>query len=134
VLAVMAATRVALERARRGDGPTFIEAVTYRMGPHTTADDPKRYRSDAELEQWRRRDPIARLEAHLRAAGELSQEHLDAVQAQADEMAREMRAACLGMVTRPAMAVFDRVYAEPHSGLERERDEYAAYLATFEEA
>jgi pyruvate dehydrogenase E1 component alpha subunit len=49
-------------------------------------------------------------------------------------MAREMRAACLGLVTRPAMAVFDRVYAEPHSGLERERDEYAAYLATFEEA
>ena len=52
----------------------------------------------------------------------------------ADEMAREMRAACLGMVTRPARAVFDRVYAEPHSGLQRERDEYAAYLATFEEA
>jgi pyruvate dehydrogenase E1 component alpha subunit len=134
VLACLAAMRWALEHARSGKGPAYLEAVTYRMGPHTTADDPKRYRSDAELEQWRRRDPIARLEAHLRAAGELPQEHLDAVQAQADEMAREMRAACLGMVTRPAMAVFDRVYAEPHSGLERERDEYAAYLATFEEA
>ncbi|WP_193598826.1 pyruvate dehydrogenase (acetyl-transferring) E1 component subunit alpha [Microbacterium sp. YJN-G] len=134
VLAGLAAMRWALEHARSGKGPAYLEAVTYRMGPHTTADDPKRYRDEAELEQWRRRDPIARIEAHLRAAGELPQEHLDAVQAQADEMAREMRAACLGMQTRPAMAVFDRVYAEPHSGLKRQRDEYAAYLAGFEEA
>ena len=134
VLAGLAAMRWALEHARSGKGPAYLEAVTYRMGPHTTADDPKRYRDEAELEQWRRRDPIARIEAHLRAAGELQQEHLDAVQAQADEMAREMRAACLGMQTRPAMAVFDRVYAEPHSGLKRQRDEYAAYLAGFEEA
>ena len=134
VLACVAAMRWALEHARSGKGPAYLELVTYRMGPHTTADDPKRYRSEEELEQWRRRDPIARLEAHLRAAGELSEEHLAAVQEQADKMAREMRAACLGMTTRPAMAVFDRVYAEPHSGLERERDEYAAYLAAFEEA
>ncbi|MDT0157104.1 pyruvate dehydrogenase (acetyl-transferring) E1 component subunit alpha [Microbacterium sp. ARD32] len=134
VLACLAAMRWALEHARSGQGPAYVEAVTYRMGPHTTADDPKRYRDDAELEKWRRRDPIARLEAHLRAAGELSQEHLDAVQAQADEAARQMRAACLGMVTRPALDVFDRVYAEPHSALERERAEYAAYLASFEEA
>src|SRR5690606_31202897 len=134
VLASLAAMRWALEHARSGKGPAYIEAVTYRMGPHTTADDPKRYRDEAELDQWRRRDPIARIEAHLRAAGELSQEHLDAVQQQADEMAREMRAACLGMVTRPALAVFDRVYAEPHSGLQRQRDEYSSYLAGFEEA
>lgn len=134
VLACVAAMRWALDHARSGKGPAYLEAVTYRMGPHTTADDPKRYRSDEELEQWRRRDPITRLEAHLRAAGELTEEHVAAVQKQAEEMAREMRAACLGMTTRPAMAVFDRVYAEPHSGLERERDEYAAYLATFEEA
>lgn len=134
VLACMAAMRWALEHARSGKGPAYIEAVTYRMGPHTTADDPKRYRSDEDLERWRRRDPIARMEAHLRAAGELTDEHIASVQEQADEMARQMRAACLGMTTRPAMAVFDRVYAEPHSGLERERDEYAAYLATFEEA
>ncbi|GAA3945871.1 thiamine pyrophosphate-dependent dehydrogenase E1 component subunit alpha [Microbacterium soli] len=134
VLACLAAMRWALEHARSGKGPAYLEAVTYRMGPHTTADDPKRYRDDAELEKWRRLDPIARLEAHLRAAGELPQDHLDAVQAQADETARDMRAACLGMVTRPALTVFDRVYAEPHSGLERERAEYAAYLSTFEEA
>lgn len=134
VLACMAAMRWALDHARSGKGPAYLEAITYRMGPHTTADDPKRYRQDAELELWRGRDPIARLEAHLSASGELTQEHLDAAQAQADDMAREMRAACLGMTTRPALAVFDQVYAEPHSGLQRQRDEYAAYLATFEEA
>jgi len=134
VVACLAAMRWALEHARSGKGPAYLELVTYRMGPHTTADDPKRYREDAELEQWRRRDPITRLEAYLRAGGEFTEEHQDAVQAEADRVAREMRAACLGMVTRPPLAVFDGVYAEPHTGLERERAEYAAYLATFEEA
>jgi pyruvate dehydrogenase E1 component alpha subunit len=134
VLACLGAMRWALAHARAGKGPAYIEAVTYRMGPHTTADDPKRYRDEAELEQWRRRDPIARLEAYLQAEGLLDQAHTDAVQAESDRVAREMRAACLGMVTRPPLAVFDGVYAEPHSGLARQRSEYAAYLSNFEEA
>lgn len=132
VLACMAAMRWALQHARSGKGPAYIEAVTYRMGPHTTADDPTRYRDAEELESWRRRDPIARLEAHLRAGGELTDEHEAETQAAADVVAKEMRAACLGMVTRPPLAVFDGVYAEPHTGLERQRSEYAAYLASFE--
>lgn len=132
VLACMAAMRWALDHARSGKGPAYIEAVTYRMGPHTTADDPTRYRDEAELASWRRRDPITRLEAHLRAAGELSDDDVAETQAAADAVAKEMRAACLGMVTRPALAVFDGVYAEPHAGLDRQRAEYAAYLATFE--
>lgn len=69
VLAVMAVTRQALDRARTGGGPSFIEAVTYRMGPHTTADDPTRYRDPAELEVWGARDPIARLRTHLEQRG-----------------------------------------------------------------
>ncbi|KJQ55825.1 pyruvate dehydrogenase (acetyl-transferring) E1 component subunit alpha [Microbacterium sp. SA39] len=132
VLACMAAMRWALDHARSGKGPAYIEAVTYRMGPHTTADDPTRYRDEAELDSWRRRDPIARLEEYLRTAGEFSDEHVAETQAAADAVAKEMRAACLGMVTRPPLAVFDGVYAEPHTGLERQRDEYAAYLATFD--
>lgn len=132
VLACMAAMRWALDHARSGKGPAFIEAVTYRMGPHTTADDPTRYRDVEELERWRRLDPIDRLEAHLRAEGELSDQQLDETRAAADEMAGKMRAACLGMVTRPPLAVFDGVYAEPHSGLQRQRDEYAAYVASFD--
>jgi len=132
VLACMAAMRWALEHARAGKGPAYIEAVTYRMGPHTTADDPTRYRDSAELEAWRRRDPIARLEAHLRASGDLSDEQIAQTQMAADEVAKQMRAACLGMVTRPALAVFDGVYAEPHTGLERQRGEYAAYIDSFD--
>lgn len=131
VLACLAAMRWALAHARAGKGPAYIEAVTYRMGPHTTADDPTRYRDNAELELWRTRDPIARLEAYLRATGELDDARMDAVQADADVMAREMRAACLGMVTREPLSVFDGVYAEAHCGLDRQRDQYAAYLDSF---
>lgn len=132
VLACLAAMRWALDHARSGKGPAYIEAVTYRMGPHTTADDPTRYRPAEELDAWRDRDPIARLETYLRGIGELGDEHLAETQAAADAVAKEMRAECLGMVTREPLAVFDGVYAEPHAGLERQRDEYAAYLSTFE--
>jgi pyruvate dehydrogenase E1 component alpha subunit len=69
VLAVLAATRIALDRARRGEGPTLIEAVTYRIGPHTTADDPKRYRTDEELVEWGARDPLARVLTLLASTG-----------------------------------------------------------------
>jgi 2-oxoisovalerate dehydrogenase E1 component alpha subunit len=69
VLAVLAATRLALARASAGHGPTLIEAVTYRMGPHTTSDDPTRYRSRADEEEWRAKDPLARLSALLHAEG-----------------------------------------------------------------
>lgn len=133
VLACLAAMRWALAHARSGHGPAFIEAVTYRMGPHTTSDDPTRYRDPAELDAWRGRDPIDRLEAHLRALGELSDAQLATVRAEADEFAGRMRAECIGMATREPLAVFDDVYAEPHSGLDRQREEYAAYLASFEE-
>lgn len=133
ILACMAAMRWALGHARAGKGPAYIEAVTYRMGPHTTADDPTRYRRQEELDEWRRRDPIMRLEAHLRSRGELTDEQVAENELAAGAVAAEMRAACLGMVTRPPLAVFDGVYAEPHTGLQRQRDEYAAYLATFDD-
>lgn len=127
VLACFAAMRWAAEHARSGGGPVFLELVTYRMGPHTTSDDPTRYRDEAEVESWGRRDPIARVEAHLRAAGELSEEHIAAAQAAADAVAAEMRASCLAQVTREPLAVFDNVYAEPHTGLARQRAEFAAF-------
>jgi 2-oxoisovalerate dehydrogenase E1 component alpha subunit len=132
VLACFAATRWALEQARNGS-PVFLELVTYRMGPHTTADDPTRYRDPAELEYWRGKDPIARLDALLRAEGVLTDEIAAGFAAEADEAAMQMRAACLGMVTREPLAVFDGVYAEPHTGLAEERADYARYLASFAE-
>ena len=131
VLAVMAATRIALDRARTGGGPTFIEAVTYRMGPHTTADDPTRYRPQGELEEWRAKDPIARFAAFLTEAGILDDDTVAAVAARADAVAMELRAACIALRDPAALTVFDNVYAEPNSTIDRERDHYARYLAMF---
>jgi pyruvate dehydrogenase E1 component alpha subunit len=80
VLAVLAATREAATRARNGDGPTMIECVTYRLSLHTTADDPSKYRSDEEVETWRRRDPIPRLQSHLKERELLSDDDIDALE------------------------------------------------------
>lgn len=131
VLACVAAMRWALDHARRGKGPAFIEAVTYRMGPHTTSDDPTRYRDKAEVESWRRRDPITRVEAYLRAQGAFDDEFAASVAADADALAAEVRAAAMGAVTRDPLTVLDNVYAEPHSGLEEQRTWFAAYLDGF---
>lgn len=133
VLACYGAMRWALERARSGAGPAYIEAVTYRMGPHTTADDPTRYRDAAEVEVWRARDPLARVQTLLQARGALGDALAADIAADADRLAAEVRAVCLGYRTRDPLSVFDEVYAEPHSGLERQRRAYAAYLDGFEE-
>ncbi|NUU05656.1 pyruvate dehydrogenase (acetyl-transferring) E1 component subunit alpha [Leifsonia sp. C5G2] len=131
VLAVLAVTRAALDRARSGGGPTFIEAVTYRMGPHTTADDPTRYRDPAELDVWRGKDPLARVEAYLTAQGALTDERRTAIAAKADAVAAEMRSGITALQDPDPLSVFDNVYAEPHTGLARERDHYSRYLRTF---
>lgn len=130
-LACLAAMRWALENARAGGGPAFIEAVTYRMGPHTTSDDPTRYRDREEVEAWRRRDPIARLEALLRAEGAFDDEFVAQVAADADAFGAEVRAATLGAKTREPITVLDDVYAEPHSGLDEQRRWFGAYLDGF---
>ena len=131
VLAVMAVTRRALARARESGGPTFIEAVTSRMGPHTTADDPTRYRSQAELEEWSAKDPIDRIEKLLRGRGALSESKIAEISAAADAVAAALRAGCVSLADPDPMAVFDNVYSESHSGLTRQRDHYSRYLQTF---
>jgi pyruvate dehydrogenase E1 component alpha subunit len=133
VLAVTAATRVALARARAGDGPTFIEAVTYRMGPHTTADDPTRYRDADELEAWRGRDPISRLADQLRDVGVLDFAAEERIAAEADAVAFELRSGCLALADPDALSIFDNVYTESHGGVDRQRAEYARYLDGFAE-
>jgi pyruvate dehydrogenase E1 component alpha subunit len=134
VLAVTAVTRQALARARSGGGPSFIEAVTYRMGPHTTADDPTRYRDPAELELWGARDPISRLRTYLEQRGAFGPELETRVAEVADRVARELRAGISGLDDPPALDLFAHVYAEPHPGLDRQRDEYARYLDGFADA
>jgi len=133
VLAVLAATRVALARAYAGQGATLIEAITYRMGPHTTSDDPTRYRSRAEEEEWQEKDPIARLRALLRSEGQLADAFEDTVEERAAEAAAALRARCLVMPDPAPEAMFDHVYADPHPLLQQEREAYAAYQAGFEE-
>ena len=132
VLAVLAATRLALHRARTGGGPTFIEAVTYRMGPHTTADDPTRYRPPAELEEWAKRDPILRLRLLLDSLDLFTPELETETHALADATAAELRAGCIALPDPEPLSVLANVYATPHAGVERQRTEYAAYLASFE--
>ncbi|GAA5097938.1 pyruvate dehydrogenase (acetyl-transferring) E1 component subunit alpha [Microbacterium yannicii] len=131
VLACFAAMRWALDIARRGDGPAFIEAVTYRMGPHTTSDDPTRYRDKDEVEKWRRRDPITRLEALLRARGAFDEEFVSRVEADADALAAGVREAAMTATTRAPLTVLDNVYAEPHSGIDEQREWFGAYLDGF---
>ncbi len=132
VLACTAAMRWATERARSGEGPAYIEAVTYRLGPHTTSDDPTRYRSADEVARWRTRDPLLRVAEVLRRRGALA-----AVEAEAEKDAAAftagMRRAAVGATTRPPLAMLDAVYAEPHSGIDRQREQFAAYLAGFDE-
>ncbi|MBD3940860.1 pyruvate dehydrogenase (acetyl-transferring) E1 component subunit alpha [Microbacterium sp. NEAU-LLC] len=131
VLACLAAMRWALDHARSGKGPAFIEAVTYRMGPHTTSDDPTRYRDKDEVETWRRRDPIARVEALLRSRGEFDDAFVASVDRDADTLAASVREAAMTATTRAPLTVLDHVYAEPHSGIDEQREWFGAYLDGF---
>jgi pyruvate dehydrogenase E1 component alpha subunit len=133
VLAVLAVTRAALAAAREGQGPTFIEAFTYRMGAHTTSDDPTRYRLASELEEWKLRDPIARLKAYLARTGTADHAFFDAVEAEADALAARIRQGTVEMPDPPGTAIFDSVYAEQTPELEQQRAEFVAYHASFEE-
>jgi 2-oxoisovalerate dehydrogenase E1 component alpha subunit len=123
-----------MQAAREGQGPTLIEAFTYRMGAHTTTDDPTRYRLAAELETWKLKDPIERVKAYLVRTESADEKFFTALEAEAAEVGARIRKACLEMPDPSPLSIFDNVYAEPNALLEAERDQYAAYLETFEEA
>jgi 2-oxoisovalerate dehydrogenase E1 component alpha subunit len=133
VLAVLAATRLAADRARSGGGPTFIEAVTYRMGPHTTSDDPSRYVDPAQHAEWAAKDPLARVRMLLEREGVLTAEVQASVDSAADATAHALRQACVALPDPLPMAVFDHVFTQPTAWLQRQAREYAAYLAMFED-
>jgi 2-oxoisovalerate dehydrogenase E1 component alpha subunit len=132
VLACLAVTRAALQRAREGSGPTFVEAYTYRMGAHTTSDDPTRYRLASDLEAWRLRDPIERMRAYLTRTGMADADFFESVDREADELAAHVRNGCLQMPDPDPMEIFTDVYVEEPPELERQRSEFAAYLSSFE--
>ncbi|HXF72393.1 MAG TPA: pyruvate dehydrogenase (acetyl-transferring) E1 component subunit alpha [Actinomycetota bacterium] len=120
VLAVYLATREALERARAGEGPTLIEAMTYRLGPHSTADDPTRYRDRDEVERFAREDPIARHQAFLLARGLADGAFLEACREEAEARVAEIRAAVTRIPPPPPEELFRSAFAAPPPALERE--------------
>jgi pyruvate dehydrogenase E1 component alpha subunit len=136
LLAVYAAAEEAVARARSGGGPTLIECVTYRMAVHTTADDPKRYRADAEVESWRRKDPLARFQLYLKAKGLLSDAD---VTAEEERVAAEIQAAVdraeeqMKLLGDP-LHMFEHAYAEMPPYLKEQRDEVARGLVGAKEA
>jgi pyruvate dehydrogenase E1 component alpha subunit len=132
VLASLAVTRALLDRARDGSGPAFIEAVTYRRGPHTTSDDPTRYRDESELQHWETLDPLDRLRRHMSKIGALDDSFVVDVDAEADELGARLREAIRGMEDPDPLRMFDHVYAEPHPQVTADRAAMSAYLAAGE--
>ena len=131
VLAVQTVTAAALDRARSGNGPMLIEAYTYRMGAHTTSDDPTKYRGSDELEHWRLKDPIARVRAYLHHTGAIDRQFEDDLEAEADDLAADLRTRCLSMADPDILDTFDWVYAEQTDHLRQEKQRYADYRASF---
>jgi pyruvate dehydrogenase E1 component alpha subunit len=129
-LTIYAVTQMAADHARRGDGPYLVEAFSYRLGPHTTSDDPTRYRTEEELAPWRAHDPIARAAERLRQRGAWDDSFAAACQAEAEERATSMRQTLIAATPDHPSTVFDLVYANPPQTLLRERDAFVAELAT----
>lgn len=129
ILSVFAATRAAAERARRGEGPYLIEAVTYRMGAHTSSDDPTRYRQASEVEAWSAKDPVARYRAWLSAQGAFDESFDREVTEEAERIASEMREKLAHAVMPPAgEAIYGHVYQRPSAQFLKEREEFEASL------
>jgi pyruvate dehydrogenase E1 component alpha subunit len=129
VLAVYAASREALERARSGDGPTLIEALTYRMESHTTADDASRYRPDSELEYWRDRDPIDRMNKYLLSKKLWSAAQEEALQREAAALVEDEVAKLEAMPAPKPSDIFDHMYKEMPWNLREQRDALLSEVA-----
>ncbi|WIE61908.1 thiamine pyrophosphate-dependent dehydrogenase E1 component subunit alpha [Curtobacterium sp. MCLR17_032] len=127
VLASYAASLVATDHARSGQGPAFVEAETYRIGAHTSSDDPTRYRGDDELAGWVARDPITRSETYLRSKGVTDAQFAE-FDAEGEQIAADIRTRTSALQDPPMEAMFDNVYREPHPRI----DEQRAWLRDYE--
>lgn len=131
VLVSYAVTRQSLEEARAGEGPSLIEAETYRMGAHTTADDPTKYRTDGEVEYWAGRDPITRYRTWLEGRG-ASAAFFDDVDREAADVAADLRRRALDLVVPTREVIFKHVYSEPHPLMSEQSAWLEAYESSFE--
>ena len=132
VLATYAVTQQALKRAREGSGPTLVEAYTYRMGAHTTSDDPTKYRLSEDLEYWKLKDPIERVKAYLARSIGVEHEFFEQIEAEADQVAATLRAGCLAMPDPKMTDFFEHAYVEKTPQLVEQQAQYNAYAASFE--
>lgn len=127
ILAVIVAVREAVEKARTGGGPTLIEAVTYRLGMHTTADDPKKYRKDEEVKEWEARDPLLRFHAYLKQKGLLDEKVEKVLE---EEVAAQLDAAVRAYESYKLdpLEFFQHMYAEMTPDLKAQAEELKAYV------
>jgi 2-oxoisovalerate dehydrogenase E1 component alpha subunit len=133
VLASYAVTAKHLDDARAGHGPSLIEALTYRMGAHTTSDDPTRYRPDDEVADWRRRDPIARFRAYLEGLGAPSA-FFDSVDEEAADVAADTRTRTLALEPPAPGSMFETAYSEPHTTMVEQGAWFERYERSFDAA
>ncbi|QKW33099.1 pyruvate dehydrogenase (acetyl-transferring) E1 component subunit alpha [Actinomadura sp. NAK00032] len=127
-VAVLAVLAAAVEHARAGHGPFLVEALTYRLESHTNADDASRYRTDAEADEWRGRDPIARLERYLRRRGHLTDADVAAASAEAEEFAARLRDRMNADPELVPLGMFEHVYGTPTPQLDEQRAQLRAEI------
>jgi 2-oxoisovalerate dehydrogenase E1 component alpha subunit len=130
VLATFAVTGALLDDARSGKGPALIEALTYRIGAHTSSDDPTKYRSEDELARWSERDPILRLRHHLQSEG-VGAEVFDGIDAESADLAADVRRRTLELEEPPVTLMFEHVYSEPHPLTESQLQWLNRYEASY---
>ncbi len=130
-LAVRQVTGEAVRRAREDGRPAMIEAITYRMEVHTTADDPTRYRDEGEVEEWRERDPIERARRHLQSRSQLDEGMLEALEAQIEAEIEgawdTAKARIADLEKTPGTAMFDHMFDTPTDPLRRQRQAFAEW-------
>jgi len=132
VLASYAVTRAALDAARHGQGPSLIEAYTYRMGAHTTSDDPTRYRIASEVDAWQVKDPIKRVRAFLEKQQLADDDFFAGIDEEARREAVHLRERVLSMPDPHPLTLFDHVYPHGSALLDEEKAQFARYLESFE--
>ena len=129
LFAMIKATEEATTRARNGEGPTLIEAVTYRMSLHTTADDPTVYRTDSAVEAWEKRCPLLRFELYLKSKGVLEQSDIEAIEKACDDEVIEARDKFYSMAPADPTEIFDFMHIELTEELKAQKEEYLQRLA-----
>ncbi len=127
IFAFYHAVKEATERARNGEGPTLIEAVTYRVGPHTSSDDPTRYRTDDEVKKWRVKDPIERFQKYLINKGYLSKKDIDAMYNEFEEQLNDLVDEADKLPKPELSTMFDDVFKEIPPFLQEQKEELLSF-------